>query len=205
MPHSSISRMQAGPSSQSSCASAGSHSPRPAFSVSARWCSQWSGSSSPTATATVICAMTVAPPRPIRLRSTISTLAPARAAVMAAYIPAAPDPITRTSACSIRELRNRLLWRALRPDALQMRGQPGHTAADNGECGSNRHRDADDGDHEGREVRLLRGGIEKQRQLPGDEECKSADDGDHSESSEDNQIGHVLAHGGSVSVVPGES
>src|SRR5688572_1796499 len=101
MPHSSISRMRAGPCSQSRPESAGSQRPRPAFRVSARWCSQWSGSSSPTATATVICAITVAPPRPIRLRSTSSTFAPARAAVMAAYMPAAPDPITSTSACSI--------------------------------------------------------------------------------------------------------
>jgi hypothetical protein len=62
------------------------------------------GSSSPTATATVICAITVAPPRPIRLRSTSSTFAPARAAAMAAYIPAAPEPMTSTSACSIKSL-----------------------------------------------------------------------------------------------------
>src|SRR6476646_2154617 len=42
--------------------------------------------------------MTVAPPRPIRLRSTSSTRAPARAAAMAAYMPAAPAPMIRTSA-----------------------------------------------------------------------------------------------------------
>src|SRR3954470_11319236 len=45
--------------------------------------------------------MTVAPPRPIRLRSTSSTCAPARAAAMAAYIPAAPEPMMSTSACML--------------------------------------------------------------------------------------------------------
>src|SRR5690349_6567944 len=41
--------------------------------------------------------MTVAPPRPMRLRSTTSTLAPERAAAMAAYMPAAPEPMMSTS------------------------------------------------------------------------------------------------------------
>src|SRR5216684_221299 len=41
--------------------------------------------------------MTVAPPRPIRLRSARTTAAPARAASRAAYMPAPPAPITRTS------------------------------------------------------------------------------------------------------------
>src|SRR6266852_5770437 len=41
--------------------------------------------------------MTVAPPRPIRLRSARTTAAPARAASSAAYMPAPPAPITRTS------------------------------------------------------------------------------------------------------------
>ncbi len=56
-----------------------------------------SGTSSPSATATVICAMTVAPPRPIRLRSASKTCAPRRAASIAAYMPAAPEPMTSTS------------------------------------------------------------------------------------------------------------
>src|SRR5262249_25520551 len=50
------------------------------------------------ATATVICAITVAPPRPIRLLSSRNTEAPARAASIAAYMPAPPDPMIRTSA-----------------------------------------------------------------------------------------------------------
>src|SRR5688572_2862988 len=203
MPHSSISRMHAGPCSQRRRESAGSQRPRPAFRVSARWCSQWSGSSSPTATATVICAITVAPPRPIRLRSTSSTLLPARAAVTAAYMPAAPDPMTRTSACSIEELRDRLLWRALRPVALQARDHPGHRAAENGKRGPHRDRDADDGDHEAQEVRLVRGGIEKHCELPGGEECNSADDGDQSESADDDQARHEGGHGGNVAASPG--
>src|SRR5438270_1906783 len=41
--------------------------------------------------------MTVAPPRPIRLRSASSTEQPRRAASSAAYMPAPPAPITRTS------------------------------------------------------------------------------------------------------------
>ena len=41
--------------------------------------------------------MTVAPPRPIRLRSARNTLQPARAASIAAYMPAPPDPMIRTS------------------------------------------------------------------------------------------------------------
>src|SRR6516162_3154751 len=41
--------------------------------------------------------MTVAPPRPIRLRSARTTAAPVRAASRAAYMPAPPAPITRTS------------------------------------------------------------------------------------------------------------
>src|SRR5437764_14103740 len=41
--------------------------------------------------------MTVAPPRPIRLRSARKTLAPARSASIAAYMPAPPDPMIRTS------------------------------------------------------------------------------------------------------------
>ncbi len=56
-----------------------------------------SGVSSPSAHATVICAITVAPPRPIRLRSASSTWAPPRAASIAAYMPAAPEPMTSTS------------------------------------------------------------------------------------------------------------
>src|SRR5262249_47923642 len=41
--------------------------------------------------------MTVAPPRPIKLRSTRSTRAPERDASIAAYMPAPPDPMIRTS------------------------------------------------------------------------------------------------------------
>src|SRR2546426_819944 len=41
--------------------------------------------------------ITVAPPRPIRLRSARNTLQPARAASTAAYMPAPPDPMIRTS------------------------------------------------------------------------------------------------------------
>src|SRR5271170_1056798 len=41
--------------------------------------------------------MTVAPPRPIRLRSTRSTRTPCRVASIAAYMPAAPEPMIRTS------------------------------------------------------------------------------------------------------------
>src|SRR5262245_4435641 len=41
--------------------------------------------------------MTVAPPRPIRLRSIRNTEAPWRAAAIAAYMPAPPEPMTRTS------------------------------------------------------------------------------------------------------------
>src|SRR5215470_5334683 len=41
--------------------------------------------------------MTVAPPRPIRLRSARKTLTPDRTASIAAYIPAPPDPMIRTS------------------------------------------------------------------------------------------------------------
>src|SRR5215475_262938 len=41
--------------------------------------------------------MTVAPPRPIRLLSTRKVLHPARAASIAAYMPAPPDPMIRTS------------------------------------------------------------------------------------------------------------
>src|SRR5215831_8749356 len=41
--------------------------------------------------------MTVAPPRPIRLLSTRKALHPARAASIAAYMPAPPDPMIRTS------------------------------------------------------------------------------------------------------------
>src|ERR1700704_1606148 len=41
--------------------------------------------------------MTVAPPRPIRLRSVSTTAAPALAASSAAYMPEPPEPITRTS------------------------------------------------------------------------------------------------------------
>ena len=54
-------------------------------------------SPAPSATATVICAITVAPPRPIRLRSARNTEAPRRAASIAAYMPAPPDPMIRTS------------------------------------------------------------------------------------------------------------
>ena len=75
------------PSSHSSRASVSSHSPRPA----ARYRQvmvRSSGTSSPSATATVICAITVAPPRPIRLRSASSTWRAApRAASIAAYMP----------------------------------------------------------------------------------------------------------------------
>src|ERR1700730_10234353 len=41
--------------------------------------------------------MTVAPPRPMRLRSASTTAAPAQAASRAAYMQAPPAPITRTS------------------------------------------------------------------------------------------------------------
>src|SRR2546427_4303518 len=41
--------------------------------------------------------MTVAPPRPMRLRSTSSTRAPLRAAASAAYMPAPPAPMIKTS------------------------------------------------------------------------------------------------------------
>src|SRR5215471_19029172 len=41
--------------------------------------------------------MTVAPPRPIRLLSSMNTEAPVRAASIAAYMPAPPDPMIRTS------------------------------------------------------------------------------------------------------------
>src|SRR5215510_1570228 len=49
------------------------------------------------AAATVICAMTVAPPRPTRLLSRRMTDAPFRAAAIAAYIPAPPAPTISTS------------------------------------------------------------------------------------------------------------
>src|SRR3954451_8776267 len=96
-PHASISRMHSGPCSQRSRASRSSQRPRPAASVSSKWWLQRSGVSEPSAAATVICAITVAPPRPIRLRSASMTVAPARAATIAAYIPAPPDPTIRTS------------------------------------------------------------------------------------------------------------
>ena len=97
--HESISRIRVGPSSQSSAASPGSHSPRPASSVSSRWSSTLSGSASPRAAATVICAITVAPPRPTMLRSARTIRpAPASAAASAAYMPAPPAPMTSTSA-----------------------------------------------------------------------------------------------------------
>src|SRR5689334_787769 len=49
--------------------------------------------------------MTVAPPRPICPLSTSNTVAPARAAAMAAYIPAAPAPTISTSA------ETRAIWK----------------------------------------------------------------------------------------------
>ena len=58
---------------------------------------QVSGSCSASAAATVICAITVAPPRPIMFLSARMTPAPARAAASAAYMPAPPAPTTRTS------------------------------------------------------------------------------------------------------------
>ncbi len=73
------------------------HRPRPAFNVSSRCSSTESGSAAPSATATVICAMIVAPPRPTWPLSTRSTEAPSRAAAIAAYIPAPPAPTTSTS------------------------------------------------------------------------------------------------------------
>src|SRR6266545_4451823 len=96
-PHWSISRMRVGPSSQTSAASSSLHRPRPALRVSSRCKEGESGSSSPNATATVICAMIVAPPRPTWPLSTSSTEAPLRAAVIAAYMPAPPAPTIRTS------------------------------------------------------------------------------------------------------------
>ena len=121
-PHASISPMHSGPSSHRRRASTSSHSPRPARTVSSKWWLQWSGSSAPIATATVICAITVAPPRPIRLRSISSTRQPARAASIAAYIPAPPAPMTRTSVSArIGSLLTGGLATPLRLTAAQMR------------------------------------------------------------------------------------
>src|SRR5919197_374527 len=74
--------------------------------------------------------MTVAPPRPIRLRSTSRTRAPARAAASAAFMPAAPAPMIRTSELCVlaRQLRCGALEalllaleaRLARPGALEL-------------------------------------------------------------------------------------
>ena len=89
--------MRSGACRHSTSASAGSHSPRPASRVSARCSSQVSGSCSARAAATVIWAITVAPPRPTMFLSARMTAAPVRAAAKAAYMPAPPAPTTRTS------------------------------------------------------------------------------------------------------------
>src|SRR6516225_10222658 len=61
------------------------------------------------AAATVICAMTVAPPRPTSPLSRRMTDAPCRAAAIAAYIPAPPAPTIRTSVARWRII---LRWRS---------------------------------------------------------------------------------------------
>src|SRR4051794_41058916 len=80
--------------------------------------------------------MTVAPPRPMRLRSASSTSAPARAAAIAAYMPAAPEPMTRTSLLNLGVLATELRRIALqalllpfeprfaRPGAIQLVSHP---------------------------------------------------------------------------------
>ena len=97
MPHCSSSRMHSGPCSQRSRASGSLHSPRPAVERVVEMMAPMVGRFGAERHRDRHLRHHGGAAAPIRLRSMRNTRHPARAASIAAYIPAPPAPITSTS------------------------------------------------------------------------------------------------------------